>query len=231
VGDGTKKLEVEVSQKWPNARIKRVDRDNSDWQYLKSTYAQSQAGEIDILIGTQMISRGLDIENLTVVGIVDADSALQIPDFSASERTFQLISQAAGRAGRRATLGTVIIQTRNPTSRPIVAAAANSFTDFYNSEMKYRKDFAYPPYVYLVKLEYADKSAAKSERMAGELRTQLVKLTGVTVLGPTMRTRKSLTRESVAQIIVKSSIRSALINICKQLPAGWVADLDPIQLL
>ena len=231
VGDGTKKLELEVSQKWPNARIKRVDRDNSDWQYLKSTYAQSQAGEIDILIGTQMISRGLDIENLTVVGIVDADSALQIPDFSASERTFQLISQAAGRAGRRATLGTVIIQTRNPTSGPIVAAAANSYNDFYNSEMKYRKDFAYPPYVYLVKLEYADKSTAKSERMAGELRTQLVKLRGVTVLGPTMRTRKSLSRESVAQIIVKSSIRSALINICKQLPAGWVADLDPIQLL
>jgi primosomal protein N' len=97
--------------------------------------------------------------------------------------------------------------------------------------MKYRKDFAYPPYVYLVKLEYADKSAAKSERMANELRTQLVKLRGVTVLGPTMRTRKSLTRESVAQIIVKSSIRSALINISKQLPAGWVADLDPIQLL
>ena len=226
VGDGTKKLETEVSQKWPNARIKRVDRDNSDWEYLKSTYAESQAGEIDILIGTQMISRGLDIENLTVVGIVDADSALQIPDFSASERTFQLISQAAGRAGRRTTLGTVIIQTRNPMSGPIVAAAANSYTDFFNSEMKYRKDFSYPPYVYLVKLEYAHKSTAKSEQIASELYTQLIKLNGVTVLGPTMRTRKSLT-----QIIVKSSVRSALINICKQLPAGWVADLDPIQLL
>jgi len=231
VGDGTKKLETEVSKIWPKARVKRVDRDNSDWQYLRETYAQSQAGEIDILIGTQMISRGLDIENLTVVGIVDADSALQIPDYTSSERAFQLISQAAGRAGRRAILGNVIIQTRNPKSSPIIAAAANSYQDFFDNEIKYRKNFSYPPYVYLVKLEYPNKSIDVAMGSADKLHSQLSNLKGITILGPTVRSRKSLLRESVAQLIVKSTSRAALLNICSQLPVGWQADLDPIQLI
>ncbi len=231
VGDGTKKLETEVATLWPKARLARVDRDNSDWKYLQDTYGQMKQGEIDILLGTQMISRGLDIANLTVVGIIDADSALQIPDFSAGERTFQLISQAAGRAGRRSTLGTVIIQTRSPQSKPIVSAAKHSYTDFYSAEMKHRKAFVYPPFCYLVKLEYSHKKPSRAMESAEELQIELSKLSQIKILGPTLRTRKSLTRESVAQIIVKATKRSQLLNICQQLPAGWIADIDPIQLM
>ncbi|MBA3678848.1 primosomal protein N' [Candidatus Saccharibacteria bacterium] len=231
VGDGTKKLESEITRLWPQARVARIDRDNSDFRYLRDTYTQLNTGEIDIVLGTQMISRGLDIANLNLVGIIDADSALQIAEYTAAERCFQLIAQAAGRAGRRETQGKVIIQTRNPQSSTILAAANHDFEAFFNQEIAYRQTFLYPPFCYLVKLEYAHKSSDKAMAAGNALFRLISKDTTIKVLGPNLRTRKSLARQNVVHIIVKAKNRSKLIEIANTLPTGWIADLDPISLM
>ena len=231
VGDGTKKLESEIRQTWPNAKIARIDRDNSKLEYLKETYDQFSSGQIDILIGTQMISRGIDIAKLHLVGIIDADSAMQIPDFIASEKTFSQICQAAGRAGRRAHQGKVIIQTRNPDSSTIVAAAKQEYLSFYKTEMSSRKEFVYPPYCYLLKLQYAHKNAGNGLAKAESLLDSLGKMRGIVKLGPTQHYKRTLDRKTVFQIIIKSKQRKILQQIAQQLPAGWISDLDPYTLI
>lgn len=231
VGDGTKKLEAEVVELWPKAKIARIDGDNNDWKHLKHTYEKMRSSEVDILIGTQMISRGLDIANLSLVGVVDADSTMQIPDFTSSERAYQLISQAAGRAGRREKQGLVIIQTNTPNSAVIKAAANSDYQSFYDLESKHRKDFVYPPFCYLLKLEYAHKNPKLATKHASELLAKLRLIPAIRILGPTSKNRRSLARESVVQIIIKSKSRAALNKISQTLPDNWTLDLDPANLL
>ena len=230
-GDGTKKLEAEIKNLWPKARISRVDRDQSDFEYLQATYNLLRAGEIDIILGTQMISRGLDIDNLSLVGIIDADVSLNIPDFTAGERTFQLLSQTAGRAGRRRELGQVIIQTRNPNNPIIESATHHDYSKFYQLEATNRDKYAYPPYCYLVKLQYVHKNPQTAIGAGNELKRRLAKLKGITVLGPTLHHKRTASRQSIAQIVVKSRTRAVLVELVENLPPNWVADLDPISLI
>lgn len=231
IGTGTQKLESEVAQKWTNAKIARLDRDNADWETMQKLYADLLSGEIDIVVGTQMLSRGLDIENLRLVGIIDADTSLAIPDYVSSERTFQLLSQTAGRAGRRTKMGTVIIQTRNPDHFAIAAAAEHSYEQFYLKELATRKRYAYPPYVYLLKLWYAHNNAELAETRAHELATSLREKGGLTVLGPAPTMQKRIHNKYVWQIIVKAKKRTALSMLVNELPSGWQAEFDPVTLL
>lgn len=231
VGDGTKKLETEVKSIWTKARIARIDKDNSKLIHLQQTYHDLSSGELDIIIGTQMISRGIDIEKLHLVGIIDADSAMQIPDFTSSERTFSQICQAAGRAGRRSTRGKVIIQTRNPKSQMMLTAAAQDYTTFYNTEVISRQKFVYPPYCYLVKLQYAHKNAGKAMAESSKLKSVLVKKKDLAILGPTEHFRRTLERKTVYQIILKGKNRRKLVDLVQQLPSGWIADIDPVSLI
>ena len=231
VGDGTKKLESEVKNTWPSAQVARIDRDNSKLIYLQSTYSKFASGKIDILIGTQMISRGIDIAKLHLVGIIDADSSMQIPDFGSSERAFAQICQAAGRAGRRSLKGKVIIQTRNPDNEIIKTAADQDYQAFYESEIMSRKEFVYPPYCYLLKLQYAHKDPKKALANARSIMTRLNNTPQIAKLGPTEHYRRTLDRKTVYQIIIKSKERKILQNIASKLPAGWTGDLDPSTLL
>lgn len=230
VGDGTKKLESQVRDIWPNARVARVDRDNSALEFLQATYGSFAEGNLDIVIGTQMISRGIDIAKLHLVGIIDADSSMQIPDFSSSERAFSQICQAAGRAGRRSLRGKVIIQTRNPKNAIIQTAAKQDYLAFYESEIASRKEFVYPPYCYLLKLQYAHKDPKKAHTHAQSMIADLGKTSRIVKLGPTEHFRRTLERKTVYQIIVKSKERKILQKIASSLPNGWTSDLDPATL-
>ncbi|TJX65687.1 primosomal protein N' [Soehngenia saccharolytica] len=150
-GIGTEKLEEQTKKMFPNAKIKRVDSDTmnqrDDYQNI---YEAMKANEIDILIGTQMISKGFDFPNVSLVGIVAADSTIFLPDFKSAERSFQLITQVSGRAGRGKATGNVIVQTYNPDHYSIKYAKEYDYENFYNLEIKLREEFGYPPFMNII---------------------------------------------------------------------------------
>ena len=163
IGAGTQKVEDEVKKLFPQARVARVDRDSiSKKGSFEEIYEKLKKREIDILIGTQMIGKGLHFPDVNLVGVILADIGLHFPDFRSSERTFQLLTQVAGRAGRAITPGEVIIQTYMPENKAIQFAKNHDYKNFYKYEIEERKSFNYPPYSKLVKLTFADASPKKA---------------------------------------------------------------------
>ena len=155
-GVGTQKVEEEVNKLFPEANVLRMDRDTTTKKdSFEKFYEIVKNKEVDIIIGTQMVSKGFDFENVTLVGIVAADMSLYISDYKAKERTFQLITQVAGRAGRASKRGEVIIQTYSPDSEIIKYSASGNYEDFYNYEIEDRKLFLYPPYRKLIEFEFS----------------------------------------------------------------------------
>lgn len=158
-GIGTQKIEDLVEKHFPGAVIARMDLDSTS---IKGSHAKIlddfKRGKVDILVGTQMITKGLDFPNVTLVGVVNADTSLNLPDFRASERTFQLITQVAGRAGRGDEKGKVIIQTYNPEHYSIQAAANHDYSAFYKEELPIRKEYSYPPFVRLISISFSGKN-------------------------------------------------------------------------
>jgi len=184
-GFGTEKIEEDLQFIIPEARIARMDldttRSKNSFQQLIGDF---EDGKIDILVGTQMVAKGLDFGNVTVIGIINADSLLNYPDFRAYERSYQMLSQVAGRAGRRDKTGKVVIQTYNPDHRVIEQVIKNDFDDLYKKELVERKTFLYPPVFRLIRLDIKHKDSSVlydiALRLAIELRTTL----GKRVLGP-----------------------------------------------
>lgn len=178
VGAGAERIEHEIARSAPNARVRRMDSDTMKRREdYESTLAAFGAGEIDVLVGTQMIAKGLDFPRVTLVGVVSADSALHQPDFRAAERTFQLISQVAGRAGRGALAGRIVVQSLVPTHPAIALAAAHDFEGFAALESEQRAELGYPPHGALVRLVFEDaseKSVIDGSREFGDfLRSRL----------------------------------------------------------
>lgn len=155
-GVGTQRVEEEVQKYFPEARVLRMDRDTTGKKdSFEKFYDKIKDKEADIIIGTQMVSKGFDFEDVTLVGIVAADLSLYISDYKARERTFQLITQVSGRAGRASKKGQVIIQTYSPDSEIIKYSAQGDYKDFYEYEIQERKTFLYPPYTKLIELEFS----------------------------------------------------------------------------
>ncbi|MDU5417629.1 primosomal protein N' [Peptoniphilus harei] len=155
-GVGTQRVEEEVQKYFPEARVLRMDRDTTGKKdSFEKFYEKIKNKEADIIIGTQMVSKGFDFEDVTLVGIVAADLSLYISDYKARERTFQLITQVSGRAGRASKKGQVIIQTYSPESEIIKYSAQGDYKDFYEYEIQERKTFLYPPYTKLIELEFS----------------------------------------------------------------------------
>jgi primosomal protein N' (replication factor Y) len=173
-GIGTEKVESEVQERFPGVRALRWDaettRQKGAHDLLLQTFMNHQA---DVLIGTQMLAKGLDLPLVTLVGVVLADVGLQMPDYNAGERTFQLLTQVAGRAGRSPLGGQVILQTFQPDHYAIRAAARHDFSGFYRQELAYRKRLRYPPYTRLVRLETRSANASKAEEDARSLARQI----------------------------------------------------------
>ncbi len=164
IGLGTEQVEKEVAQIFPHARIERLDRGKiKDRKSLEALLTSISNREVDIVIGTQMMAKGHDFPGIALVGILVADASLNIPDFRASERTFQLITQVSGRAGRAETLGEVVIQTVNPLHPVIHYAAHHQTKEFYDMELKMRKQFGFPPFNRLAMLKFQHKDKTKVE--------------------------------------------------------------------
>jgi len=185
LGSGTEQIEEKVQELFPTARIARMDLDTTRGKHAhQSLINDLEDGSVDILIGTQMVTKGLDLENVTLVGIMNADRMLAFPDFRAHERAFQLMAQVAGRAGRRKKQGTVLIQAYDPDHPVIVSVLKGDHAGIYSRELLQRKEFNYPPYTRLIRLTVKHRMRQTTENVARALAQDLKASFGDRVLGP-----------------------------------------------
>lgn len=239
-GTGTQKLEEELTKLWPSLRVIRMDQDTTGKKMAHSNIIDAfTQGKYDILLGTQMVAKGHDIKNVTAVGIITADSTLNLPDFRAAERTFSLLTQAAGRAGRGDKQGKVIIQTYNPENYAILAGSRHDYTAFFQKELEYRKELFYPPYSKIIKLTInsnSDKDARHhAEELAGELRSLLRNEPSTEIVGPfnaAIYRVKDIFRVNIiikAQMLdnIKAYIRKSGINQRQNI----IIDVEPINVM
>jgi primosomal protein N' (replication factor Y) len=230
---GTKAIFEEVQKLFPEARVQRFDTDNNKAERFEQHYESVKAGDVDILIGTQMLAKGLDLPRLSTLGIVLADSSLFLPDFSAQERTYQLLTQVLGRVGRGHSQGHSIIQTYHPESPILEAAIAGEWDNFYATELGERQKFHFPPFYHLLKLSCRRATAKSAEAAADKLKIAiLLQLPSVEVDGPAPSFHEKLQGKYQYQLVVRSTRRSDLLSVIKLLPAsGWNYDIDPVNLL
>ncbi|HAL81807.1 MAG TPA: primosomal protein N' [Mucilaginibacter sp.] len=184
-GFGTEKIEDELAMLLPDARIARMDLDTTrSRNSLQTILNDLEEKKIDILIGTQMVAKGLDFSGVTVIGIINADSLLKFPDYRANERSYQMLAQVSGRAGRRGKQGKVVIQTYDPKHRVIKQVIENDYNDLYFTEMEERRSFRYPPFYRIINLIVKHKDPAIVNNQADYLATELRKHFGDRVIGP-----------------------------------------------
>ena len=214
-GAGTQRVEEEVKKYFPKARVMRMDVDTTrNKDAHENIYNAFKNGEGDILIGTQMVSKGLDFKNVTLVGILAADISLNIPDYRSSERTYQIITQVAGRAGRGDKKGKVIIQTYTPNSLSIKYAIENNYDDLYNEEIKVRKIMNYPPFSNIFLISFISRDEVKLKefmnKVVVELRKLLDSIEGIEMLGPVPCIITKLKENYRWQIIIKGHLDNQL---------------------
>jgi primosomal protein N' (replication factor Y) len=205
VGFGTEKLEEDLKLRLPDANIGRMDLDTTRKKYSYQTILeQFEKGEINVLVGTQMVSKGLDFDQVSLVGIVDADRMLHFPDFRSYERTFNLVTQVSGRAGRREKTGNVIIQTAN-TEQPILKLIMeNNYSEFYRLEIEERQKYLYPPFTRLIKVIIKSNEKELSVNAVSELAHLLKKELGYKrVLGPEEPLIAKIRNQYLMQLLVK----------------------------
>jgi primosomal protein N' (replication factor Y) len=237
-GAGTQRIEAELSRLYPGARVMRVDRDSIRRHGgYDAAIRRIQRGDVDIVVGTQIVAKGLDFPRVTAVGVVQADSALYLPDFRSAERTFQLLTQVAGRAGRRSTTGHVVVQTYTPRHYAIQSAAKHDYAAFYEREIEFRAQQRYPPFSRLIRLSIRDRSDEKcrdeGEAMAVET-DGLIRAQGfdADVFGPAPAFVAKIRDLYQWQIIVRAGVRgfSDLVDAIPFRPP-WTIDVDPQSLL
>jgi primosomal protein N' (replication factor Y) len=184
-GFGTEKVEDELSVLMPNVRLARMDLDTTrSRNSLQTILNNLEEKKIDVLIGTQMVAKGLDFADVTVIGIINADSLLKYPDYRANERSYQMLAQVSGRAGRRGKQGKVVIQTYDPNHRVIKQVIENDYSDLYFTEMEERKSFKYPPYYRIISMDVKHKNPEILYNQAEYLANELRKHFGDRVIGP-----------------------------------------------
>lgn len=217
IGFGTEQLEEHLKELFPNAKIGRLDRTVARSQKrLLGILEGVRSGEVDILVGTQLIAKGHDFPNVTLVGVVLADISLNLPDFRAPERTYQLLTQVSGRAGRGELPGDVIIQTYNPEHSSIKAAAFLKFESFADEELIRRKELGFPPFGRLVAIKSLSKSESNAERSLQELRSVIEKNKGlkdIDILGPSPASIYRVADKFRWQMVLRSESPSKLNTI------------------
>jgi primosomal protein N' (replication factor Y) len=228
---GTKTLVAELEKLFPDARIRRFDTDLKKGERLEEAYAAIKKGEVDILVGTQMLAKGLDLPSLGLVGVVVADTSLFIPDFTAEEHSYQLLTQIIGRVGRGHRHGQVIIQTYHPENAALQAAISKDYQGFYERQIKERQSFRFPPFTYLLKLEVSRGGIQAAESAALKLAHIIADLKlPIELMGPSPSFHAKAYGKYHWQLIIKSSQRSALLKIIDNLPANVSYDIDPTSL-
>ncbi|HIX83923.1 MAG TPA: primosomal protein N' [Candidatus Megamonas gallistercoris] len=220
-GSGTEKLEEELSQTFPHARIIRLDRDTTGRKFAhQDILKQFKAGLYDILLGTQMVAKGHDIPNVTGVGIISADSSLNLPDFRASERTFALITQTAGRAGRGHEQGHVVLQTYNPEHYAVQCGIKQDYLGFYQEEVKLRRMLYYPPFCHLIKLTFQNEIEALALKTADDFKTEMERYfsdsINVKIMGPAPALISKFKNSYRFNLLIKTDDFSAVNNFLRQ---------------
>jgi primosomal protein N' (replication factor Y) len=237
-GLGTQRVEEAITRMFPKAQTIRWDRDSTRQKGSHDLFLQHfLSGRANVMVGTQMVAKGLDLPLVTLVGVISADTALYLPDFRAAERTFQLLMQVAGRAGRSPLGGRVIVQSYNPDQVPIEAAANHDYEGFYRMELAFRREQRYPPFKRLALLQYAgpglERSTAEANHLAGRLQrhVQRLGLPAVEIIGPTPSYVRRVHHQYRWHILVRAQDPAAVIRPLVPLPQGWTIDVDPVTLL
>ncbi|MBN1692257.1 MAG: primosomal protein N' [Dehalococcoidales bacterium] len=237
LGAGTQKLEQEVKYTFPRARQLRWDSDAATGRTSDEDILRKFRGrQAEILIGTQMVAKGLDIPSVTLVGVVNADTSLNLPDFRAGERTFQLLSQVAGRAGRGEAGGKVIVQTFSPQHYAIKAAAKHDYASFYEQEIEYRKQLHNPPFTQLARLNFIHTNDAVCQRKTEEMKRTLIEesraggIGGISIIGPAPAFIHRLRGRYRWQLILRGQNLTALLSQVT-FGQGWAVDVDPVSLI
>jgi primosomal protein N' (replication factor Y) len=233
---GTKALIEAVAKLFPEYRVQRFDSDNASGERIHELYHRLRQGEIDILVGTQLLAKGFDLPKLGLVGVVAAETSMALPDYTSEERAFQLLYQVMGRVGRGHGRGHVVIQTYDPNNVVVQAAIARDYKSFYEHTLKQRRDFRFPPFSYLLKLvcRRATYNGAQkaAENLAKELTAQSAsQRMPVEIVGPTPSFYGRRGRYYYWQLVIKSKQRDHLLKLTELVPANWTIDLDPIDLL
>jgi primosomal protein N' (replication factor Y) len=243
-GYGTEKLEESLEQLLPGFRIARMDQDSTQSRRAFENLLQGMAsGNTDILVGTQMVTKGLDFENVTFVAVFDVDRMLHYPDFRANERTFQLLSQIAGRAGRRTTKGKVLIQTRNPFHPVLKLVAENNASDFYRQETEHRQNFGFPPFSRLIRITARHREEARTLSAARQLESALARsLNPAWLSGPETPVIPRLRNQYIFHISLKipegnslSFVKTVILENIRWMEGKkdhpgvqWLVDVDPV---
>ncbi|HEU4415574.1 MAG TPA: primosomal protein N', partial [Candidatus Angelobacter sp.] len=244
LGAGSEKVEERLHEAFPQARIGRLDRDTvrnrHDFEHVLN---QFHSGEINLLVGTQMIAKGHDVHGVTLVGVVGADYALGFPDFRAAERTFQLLTQVAGRAGRGETPGKVVLQTYHPDHYAIQFAQQHNYAGFYEKEVRFRKWMHYPPFSALANVLVRSDKLDQTMRWTGQLGKwfESTRNEGVRVLGPSVAPIMRLKRDFRYHFILKAGSREKLNGALRRMldyadgekipRTNVIVDVDALSLL
>ena len=246
-GTGTQKIEQYIMDLFPDNNVERIDSDilTRKGEHIR-LLEKFQKKEIDILVGTQMIAKGLDNPNVTLVGVISADASFNLPDFRASERGFQLLTQVAGRAGRGEFAGKVLFQTYNPDFYALASARAQNYLEFYETEIAAREEFDYPPFSQVVRLVLSSLNNFRAEKSAQEIALRLctmIEKFGISerleVLGPTPCVIERINSQYRFQILIKNKlnekghqfISSFLNKITLPKDIKMVVDVDPLDIL
>lgn len=245
VGEGTEQVEEILRKRFPQLRIGRIDRDTKSRRHeFEKTLLGFGNGELDMLVGTQMLAKGHDFPNVTLVGVVSVDAGIALPDFRAAERTFQLITQVAGRAGRGDLPGRVLIQTYHPHHYALRHATAQDYRGFYEEEIRHRRNHGYPPFVALAMLLSRHKDAQRALETAQQLRRALLEADSsraCRVLGPAPAPLARLRGEYRVQLLVKSRSRKQMRDVIDRAFASLESDghdlravsleIDPVNMM
>ncbi len=232
-GVGTKAIEVELKKFFPSSKIKRFDKDNLAKDKLEKNYLDISQGKTDIIIGTQIITKGLDLPKLTTVGIVMADQNLTFPDFSSEEKSFQTLLQVIGRVGRgHQASNRIVVQTYNTSGVALNAAMSRDYTTFYNDQLYLRKKYLFPPFVFMLKIYCKKTSADKAKHGCLELINQIRGLNiQVKISDPAPAFHEKVNDKYVWQFVLKSKNRQNLLDVISKIPNDWFYDIDPNNLL
>lgn len=246
-GTGTQKIEQYIKDLYPDYNVERIDSDvlTRKGEHIR-LLEKFQKGEIDILVGTQMIAKGLDNPNVTLVGVISADASFNLPDFRASERGFQLLTQVAGRAGRGEFKGRVLFQTYNPEYYALESAKSQNYSEFYKKEIQSREDFDYPPFSQIIRLILSSQNKFRAEKAAQEISLRLCTMIEkfgfgerLDILGPTPCVIERINGYYRFQILMKNKleekghqfISSFLNKISSPKDIKMTIDVDPLDIL
>jgi primosomal protein N' (replication factor Y) len=242
-GYGTEKIEDKVLEIFPDIKVARMDLDTTRSRHAyERIITDFSAGRTQLLIGTQMVTKGLDFDNVSVVGILNADSMLNYPDFRAYEHAFMMMAQVSGRAGRRGKRGRVILQTKSPQLPVIRQVVSNDYEQFFNQQLEERHDFCYPPYQRLIDIYLKHKDVKLVDAAAKDMVVRLQQYFGSRVLGPDRPSVSMIKTMNIRKIVLKlelgidikkvreclRAVRSALLDNPRNSSIQVYFDVDPL---